>query len=85
MLRSNLTTFATTAGDVTLIDVYLDTRATAIGAATVAIGYTTAVTVFTSVNITIPAGPPVPVVSSPLGGIYRVSVASAAPLTGQVR
>ncbi len=84
VLRSNLTTFTTKAGDVTLIDVYLDTRATAVGAATVAIGYTTAVTVFTSVSITIPAGPPVPVVSSPLGGIYRVAVASAAPLTGQV-
>jgi hypothetical protein len=42
------------------------------------------VTVFTNVSITIPVGPPAPVVSSPLGGIYRVSVASATPLTGQV-
>jgi hypothetical protein len=84
VFRSNLFTFATKAGDVTLIDVYLDTRSTAIGAATVAIGYTTAVSVFSSVSITIPAGPPVPVVSSPVGGIYRVSVASATPLTGQV-
>jgi hypothetical protein len=84
VLRSNLTTFTTKAGDITFIDVYIDTRATAIGAATVAIGYTTAVTVFTNVSITIPAGPPAPVVSSPLGGLYRVSVASATPLTGQV-
>jgi hypothetical protein len=84
ILRSNLTTFSTKAGDVTSIDVYLDAKATAVGAATVAIGYTTAVSVFTGVSITIPTGPPVPVVSSQVSGVYRVSVASATPLTGQV-
>ncbi|MEO8337594.1 MAG: hypothetical protein ABI664_21640 [bacterium] len=84
VLRSNLTTYVTKAGDATFIDIYLDTKSTPVGAASVAIGYTTAVTVFTSVSITIPAGPPVPVVSSQTGGVYRVSVASATPLTGQV-
>jgi hypothetical protein len=84
VLRSNLTTFTTKAGDITFIDIYLDTRSTPVGAATVSIGYTTAVSVFSGVSATTPTGPPVPVVSSPLGGIYRVSVASATPLTGQV-
>jgi hypothetical protein len=84
VLRSDLTSFRTKAGDVTTIDIYLDTKSTPVGAATIAVGYTTAVSVFTSVSITIPTGPPVPVVSSPLGGVYRVSVASATPLTGHV-
>jgi hypothetical protein len=84
VLRSDLTTFRTKAGDITTIDVYLDTKSTPVGAATIAVGYTTAVSVFTSVSITIPTGPPMPVVSSPLGGVYRVSVASATPLTGHV-
>ncbi|MEO5816221.1 MAG: Ig-like domain-containing protein [Gemmatimonadaceae bacterium] len=84
VLRSDLTTFRAKAGDVMTIDVYVDTRSMQVGAATIAVGYTTAVSAFNSVSITVPTGPPVPVVSSPLGGVYRVSVASATPLTGHV-
>ena len=47
-------------------------------------GYTTSTSVFTNVSITVPAGPPVPVVTTQQQGVYRITAASATPLTGQV-
>ncbi|MEO8623572.1 MAG: hypothetical protein ABI625_21015 [bacterium] len=85
VFRSGLATYLVKAGDVTFVDVYIDTRLTPIGAATVAVGYTTATSVFNNnVTYTVAAGPPVPVATSTTGGVIRVSVASATLLTGQV-
>ncbi|MEP6730649.1 MAG: Ig-like domain-containing protein [bacterium] len=84
VLTSDLTSFVVKAGDATTINIYLDARATQVGAVSVGIGYTTAVGTFSNVSITIPAGPPVPVVSSQTPGVFRVSVASGTPLTGQI-
>ncbi|MEP7001960.1 MAG: Ig-like domain-containing protein [bacterium] len=85
VFRSDLTTYLVKAGDVTFVNVYIDTRLTPVGAATVAVGYTTSTPVFNStVTYTSAAGPPVPVATSPTAGVIRVSVASATPLTGQV-
>ena len=85
VLRSDLTTFLVKAGDVTFVNVLLDTRQTPVGAATVAVGYTTATAVFGfNASYTIPAGPPVPVAASTTAGVIRVSVASVTPLTGQI-
>jgi hypothetical protein len=65
--------------------VYIDTRLTPVGAATVAVGYTASNQVFNfNVGYTTASGPPVPVATSPTGGVIRVSVASATPLTGQI-
>ncbi len=85
VLRSDLTTYLVTAGDVTTINVVLDARQTSVGAATVAVGYTTATGVFGSgVTYTVPTGPPVPVAASTNRGVIRVSVASATALTGEI-
>ncbi|MEP6989692.1 MAG: Ig-like domain-containing protein [bacterium] len=85
VLRSDLTTYLVTAGDVTTINVVLDARQTSVGAATVAVGFTTATGVFGSgVTYTVPTGPPVPVAASTNRGVIRVSVASATALTGEI-
>lgn len=85
VLRSDLTTFLVKAGDVTFVNVLLDTRSTPVGAATVAVGYTTITPVFGfNVTYTIPTGPPAPVATSTTAGVIRVSVASATPLTSQI-
>ena len=84
VLRSDLLTYVTKAGDATTINIYLDTRSTPVGAVSIAVGYTTSATVFTGVVVTTPTGPPVPVVTTQQQGVYRVSAASATPLTGQV-
>lgn len=84
VLRSDLLTYVAKAGAVTTINVLLDTRSTPVGAVSIAVGYTTATTVFTSVSITVPTGPPVPVVTTQQQGVYRISAASATPLTGQI-
>jgi hypothetical protein len=85
VFRSDLTTYLVKAGDVTFVNVLIDTRSTPVGAATVAVGYTTATSVFGfNMTYTIGTGPPVPVATSPTSGVIRVSVASATPLTGQI-
>ena len=84
VLRSTAQTFVVAAGVPTFYDVVLDTRATPIGAATVAVGYTTATGVFSSVTWTVPTSTVTPVVNSPLAGVIRVSVASATAVTGQI-
>ena len=84
VLRSDLTTYLVKAGDVTFVNVLIDPRQTPVGAATIAVGYTTVTAVFGfNVTYTIPTGPPVPVATSTTAGVIRVSVASATPLTGQ--
>ena len=83
VLRSDLTTYLVKAGDTTFVNVLIDARQTPVGAATVAVGYTSTATPVFKVTYTIPAGPPVPVASSTTAGVIRVSVASATPLTGQ--
>jgi hypothetical protein len=85
VLRSDLTTFLVKAGDVTFVNVLLDTRSTPVGAATIAVGYTTITAVFGyNVTYTIPTGPPAPVATSTTAGVIRVSVASATSLTSQI-
>lgn len=84
LLRSDATTYIVAPNVATFFNVLLDTRGTAVGAATVVVGYTTATGVFSNVTWTVPSGPPVPVVNSPLGGVVRVSIASATALTGQL-
>ena len=84
VLRSTAQTFVVAAGVPTFYAGVLDTRATPIGAATVAVGYTTATGVFSSVTWTVPTSTVTPVVNSPLAGVIRVSVASATAVTGQI-
>ena len=84
VLRSDLTTYLVKPGDVTFVNVLIDTRQTPVGAATIAVGYTTIASQVFSVTYTVSAGPPVPVATSFTAGVIRVSVASATPLTGQI-
>ena len=84
VIRSDLTTYLVKAGDVTFVNVVIDTRSTPIGAATVAVGYTSTSSPVFGVTFTIPTGPPVPVATTVTTGVIRVTVASATALTGQV-
>ena len=84
VLRSDLTTYLVKPGDVTFVNVLIDTRQTPVGAATIAVGYTSLASPVFSVSYTVPAGPPVPVATSTTPGVIRVSVASATALTGQI-
>ena len=84
VLRSDLTTYLVKAGDVTFVNVLIDTRSTPIGAATVAVGYTSVSSPVFGLTFTIPTGPPVPVATTITTGVIRVTHASATALTGQV-
>lgn len=84
VLRGNLTTYSVAAGDTTLISIVLDTRSTPVGAVSVAIGYTAVTTVFSGVAYSVPSGPPLPAVSNPIFGLFRVTAASATPLAGSI-
>ena len=84
VLRGNLTSYSVVAGDTTTISIALDTRSTPIGAVSVAIGYTVVNNTFSGVGYSVPTGPPVPAVSNPIFGLFRVTAASATPLTGSI-
>jgi uncharacterized protein YjdB len=83
VLFTDLTNYVATAGNTISVNVILDTRSTPIGGTEFSVGYSTNPVVFT--NITVQAiGSPAPVVSIVQNGVYRVSLASGAPLTGQL-
>ena len=83
VLRTDLTTFNVKTGTTTVVNVILDTRSTPIGGAELSVAYTTFPTVFTSVT---PAatGNPAPIVSIFQAGVYRLSLASGSPLSGEL-
>lgn len=83
VLRGDLTNYRVGSGVTTVVNVILDTRSTPIGGAELSVGYTTNPTVFTSVSV-VGTGSPAPVITTVQQGVFRVSLASGAPLTGQV-
>ena len=83
VLRSDLTAYNVRAGRTVTFDLLIDTRTTAVGGAELTVGYTTSPFVFQSVKVT-PTGSPAPIVSSLQSGLFRVSLASGSPLTGQL-
>ena len=81
VLRSDITTTTASAGTAITVNVYLDTRSTAVGAVSIAVGYTTALSMFSNVTWTYPGGT---VGASVNPGVIRVTAASATLLTGPV-
>ncbi len=61
----------------------LDTRSTPVGGAELSVGYTTNPTVFQSINI-VGTGSPSPLITSVQQGVFRISLASGSPLSGQL-
>jgi hypothetical protein len=83
LLRSDLTAYNVLAGFTIVVNVILDTRSTPIGGAELSVGYTTNPTVFTSVTVA-GTGSPAPLITSVQQGVFRVSLASGSPLSGQL-
>lgn len=83
LLRGDLTNFNVQAGATTVVNVILDTRSTPIGGAELSVGFTTNPSVFTSVNV-VGTGSPAPLITSVQVGVFRVSLASGSPLSGQL-
>jgi Big-like domain-containing protein len=83
LLRSDLTDYRVKAGATVIINVILDTRATPIGGTELTVGYTTNPTVFQNVDLT-GTGSPAPLVNILQTGVFRASLASGSPLTGQL-
>jgi hypothetical protein len=82
IVRSDATTFTARLGDTLFANVVLDTRASTVGAASLAVEITVqsgSLTFFYSV----PAGNPAPIVSNQ-GGVIRISLGSANGMTGVV-
>jgi uncharacterized protein YjdB len=83
VLRSDVTNYRVGPGATTVVSVILDTRSTPIGGAELSVGYSTNPTVFTSVSV-VGTGSPAPVITNVQNGIFRVSLASGTPLSGQL-
>jgi uncharacterized protein YjdB len=83
VLRSDLTNYRVGPGATTVVNVILDTRSTPIGGAELSVGFTTNPTVFVSVSVA-GTGSPAPVITTVQNGVFRVSLASGAPLSGQL-
>jgi uncharacterized protein YjdB len=83
VLRTDLTTFNLKTGTTTVVNVILDTRSTPIGGAELSVGYTTSPTVFTNVGYAA-TGSPAPIVSNVDNGVFRLSLASGDPLSGEL-
>jgi hypothetical protein len=83
LLRGDLTNFNVQAGATTVVNVILDTRSTPIGGAELSVGYTTNPVVFQSASA-IGTGNPATLISSVQLGVFRVSLASGSPLSGQL-
>jgi uncharacterized protein YjdB len=83
LLRSDLTTFNVQEGATTIVNVILDTRSAPIGGAELSVGYTTSPVVFQGVSV-VGTGSPSPLITSVQTGVFRVSLASGTPLSGQL-
>jgi uncharacterized protein YjdB len=83
LLRGDLTNFNVQAGTTIVVNVILDTRSTPIGGAELSVGYTTNPVVFQSISI-LGTGSPSPVITSVQQGVFRISLASGSPLSGQL-
>ena len=83
VLRSDLTNYNVQAGAATVVNIILDTRSIPIGGAELSVGYTTIPTVFLSISA-VGTGSPAPVVNQLQNGVFRVSLASGSPLSGQL-
>ena len=83
VLRGDLTNYRVGSGATTVVNVILDTRSTPIGGAELSVGYTTNPVVFVNVNV-VGTGNPTPVITSVQNGVFRVSLASGTPLSGQL-
>ena len=83
VLRTDLTNYVVTAGSTVTINIILDTRSTPIGGSEFSVGYTTSPNVFNNPSVA-PTGTPAPVVSITQRGVFRASLASGTPLSGQL-
>src|SRR6266446_985803 len=83
LLRGDLTNFNVQAGTTIVVNVILDTRSTPVGGAELSVGYTTNPVVFQSISI-LGTGSPSPLITSVQQGVFRVSLASGSPLSGQL-
>jgi hypothetical protein len=84
VLRADLSVYTKASGEVTIVTFTLDPRSVPIGAATVAIGYETAPGVFNAISASIPTQTPQPVGANSSFGVFKVSVASATPISAAI-
>lgn len=82
VLRADLTDYVVHAGDVFTVNVTLDPRSTAVGAATIVVGYETENSMFVVQSATVPNQTPLPTAFNSSYGVFRANVASANALTG---
>jgi hypothetical protein len=84
VIRTDVTSFATRLGDTLFVNVAFDTRATTVGAASFAVGFT-----LQSGSLgflySVPVSTPAPVVSISSSGLMRISVGSANGMTGSIQ
>ena len=80
LLRANLTTYSVRSGDEVSVVFTLDPRATALGSATVLVGYEFQNGMFFPLSADIPGQTPQPVGSNPSVGLYRITFSSAIPV-----
>lgn len=78
VLRSTLTNYQYKIGDTALVTFVLDARSAVVGAATIAIDES----VTGTATALVPTGPPVPAVTLTQSGVFQISVAAAAGMTG---
>jgi hypothetical protein len=83
ILRSDVTNYAGRVGDTVFVNIVFDTRGSTVGAASLAVEIALQSGSLTFLY-TVPAGNPAPVVSSPTGGVIRISIGSANGFTGVV-
>ncbi|HJQ10339.1 MAG TPA: Ig-like domain-containing protein [Gemmatimonadaceae bacterium] len=84
LLRLDLTKYLFQAGTTSVVvNALIDTRSTPIGGAELSVGVPTRPFILRVTNVTI-VGSPAPLVSSSQEGIYRISLASANALSGQL-
>jgi len=84
VLRSDATTFAARVGDTLFVNVIFDTRSTTVGAASLAVDLSL-MTGSLGFVYSIPTSAPIPVVSGPVTGLWRISLGSASGMTGSIR
>jgi hypothetical protein len=84
VVRSTMTTWSLRLADTAFVNVVLDTRGLTVGSALFAVGVQIQPSVFSSVQVGVPTGPPAPIVNVSTPGVLRVSVSSATGMSGTV-
>ena len=84
VVRSTMTTWSLQLADTAFVNVVLDTRGLTVGSALFAVGVQTQPSVFSSIQVFLPSGPPAPIINVSSPGVLRVSVSSATGMTGTI-